>query len=558
MDMNRRFFLLLILLALVVAWIAPTVLALGYDWTQFDGSSQHSGNNTQDTGIGVGNVSALFKLFTVSLPNTADGAPAYLSGVSTLSGTRDLFFLTTKDGHILALDAHSGASIWSHQYGPGSCKINLTGGACYTTSSPAIDPNRQFVYGYGLDGFVHKYQVGDGTEIKSGGWPELATTKGYNEKGSAALSIATDSSGHNYLYVANGGYPGDNGDYQGHVTTINLSTGTQHIFNTMCSNQTDVHFVETPSLPDCAQTQSAVWARAAVIYDPATNKIYFGTGNGTFDPPNFYWGDSILALNPDGTGARNVMGTPTGNPLDSFTPNDYQQLQNSDADLGSTAPAVLPVPTTSVYPNLAVQGGKDALLRLVDLDNLSGQGGPGHTAGEIGTVIPVPQGGEVLTQPAVWVHSGTTWVFVANDSGISAFTLLNPTTSLPSLHLVWQDPTGGTSPLIVNGVLFSATGGLVRGLNATDGTQLWSDNSIGGIHWESPVVANSTLSITDENGHLSAFGLRNTRLTPTPPSVATSTPTVVSGRSSRITPTPTAVGAATSTPAAVGGRAGRP
>ena len=32
--------------------------------------------------------------------------------------------------------------------------------------------------------------------------------------------------------------------------------------------------------PDCAQKQSAVWARPGVVYDAATDKIYAATGNG--------------------------------------------------------------------------------------------------------------------------------------------------------------------------------------------------------------------------------------------------------------------------------------
>jgi hypothetical protein len=73
----------------------------------------------------------------------------------------------------------------------GSRRINNGGSTCYATSSPAIDPRRQFVYSYGLDGKVHKYAVGSGNEVLTGGWPETTTLKGFDEKGSAALSIAT-------------------------------------------------------------------------------------------------------------------------------------------------------------------------------------------------------------------------------------------------------------------------------------------------------------------------------------------------------------------------------
>jgi hypothetical protein len=36
---------------------------------------------------------------------------------------------------------------------------------------------------------------------------------------------------------------------------------------------------------------------------------------------------------------------------------------------------------------------------------------------------------------------------------------------------------------------------------------LWSDSTIGSIHWESPVVANGTLYISDENNDMTAYNL---------------------------------------------------
>ena len=134
---------------------------------------------------------AMATRFRATLPSTADGTPAYLAGVATPRGSRDLLFLTTKDGHIVALDARSGATVWSHQYGPGACRINGGDTACYTTSSPAIDPSGRYVYSYGLDGRVHKYATGSGSESVGGGWPEVASLKGVDEKGSSAISIAT-------------------------------------------------------------------------------------------------------------------------------------------------------------------------------------------------------------------------------------------------------------------------------------------------------------------------------------------------------------------------------
>ncbi len=488
--------------AVLTFMILTPVVGFSYDWLQFNGNPQHSGNNTMETIINARNVDRLVKLFQVILPAVADGSPAYLSSVRTPNGLMDLIFVTTRAGDIIALSAKTGAQQWIRQNPAGACRINNGALTCYTTSSPAIDPNRRFVYSYGLDGFVHKYRVGDGTEITGNGWPQLASLKPFDEKGSSALTIAVPRNGASYLYVANGGYPGDAGDYQGHVTAVNLANGSQNVFNADCSDQA-VHFVETPGTPDCVDVQSAIWARAGVVYDPKTDKIYMATGNGTFAPGAFAWGDTLFALHPTGTGANN------GGPLDSYTPATFLQLQMGDADLGSTSPAILPAPAASRVRNLAVQSGKDQLLRLLNLNNLSGQGGPGHTGGEIGPTISVPQGGEVLTTPAVWVQPArnATWVFIANDNGISGLKLAVDRAGDPSLQTVWQSPNGGTSPIVANGVLFYIGSGFVRALNPATGRLLWQDALVGGIHWESPIVANGKLYFTDENANFIAYTL---------------------------------------------------
>ncbi len=472
-----------------------------YNWLQFDFNPQHSGNNTKEVKISIKNVSALHRLYKISLPSIADGAPAYLSNVNTSSGKVNIIFVTTKDGHIIAINASNGITVWSHQYGTGDYRINNGYQKTYTTSSPAVDPNRKFVYSYGLDGYVHKYQVSDGQEIKSHGWPELCTLKPFNEKGSSALSIAAAKNGTSYLYVANGGYLGDRGDYQGHVTTINLSNGKQNVFNANGSNQT-IHFVERPGKPDWSAVQTAVWARPGVIYDEHTDKIYFATGNGPFDPSGHNWGDAVLEINPDGTGRK-------GFPVDSYTPTNFEELDRRDLDLGSTAPAIIPAPSSCRIKELAVQSGKDKKLRLINLADLSGKGGPGNVGGEIGNIIDVPSGDMVFSQPAVWVNpkDKSSWIFVGTYHGLAAFKLHVDISGMPYLQQEWTQSEGSSSPIIANNILYCAVSGSVRALDPVTGNQLWRGNNIGEIHWESPIVDNGVLYITDESGDLTAFGL---------------------------------------------------
>jgi outer membrane protein assembly factor BamB len=66
---------------------------------------------------------------------------------------------------------------------------------------------------------------------------------------------------------------------------------------------------------------------------------------------------------------------------------------------------------------------------------------------------------------------------------------------------------GGTSPIVDGGVLFYAHDGKVRALDPESGDELWSDTSIGNIHWESPIVVGDSLYIPDHENGLTAFRL---------------------------------------------------
>jgi outer membrane protein assembly factor BamB len=506
----------LMLAALSLPLPAPVAAQTQVAWPQFGYDAQHSGANPLETTITQANAPALKRLFRVKLanpkrPSVADGAPVYLSNV-TINGPRDLLFLTTRDGWILALDAHTGKKVWGKHYGPKLCVIHNTGAtACFSNSSPALDPDHHYVYSYGLDGFVHKFDVATGAETHDAHWPELVSLKPFNEKESSPLSTATDRHGNRYLYVTTSGYLGDEGDYQGHLTAIDLTTGVQHVFNMVCS-ATDAHFALTPGTPDCPETRAAIWARPGVSYDPDTDLIYLATGNAPFDPASHYWGDSVVALHPDGTGVN-------GDPVDSFTPTDQQTLFDSDEDLGSTGPVILPPIAGSAYPHLAIQGrkinrahGNTAEVWLIDLDNLSRSAtpGPGRTGGEIGSRLALPQGGFLMSQPVAWVDPadpGRPWVFIANEGGIIGLRLyVDPGSTIPTFHPGWPaESAGRAQPIVENGVLYYLSADGIQAFRPTDGKRLWRDGSVRNFHWESPIVANGVLYATDEGGHLSAY-----------------------------------------------------
>jgi hypothetical protein len=497
--------------AIALRALAPSEAraATAYDWPQFNGDARHSGYNQRETILSASNVASLKQLFQVTLPAVADSAPAVLTAVSTSSGLRDLLFINTKTGELIALDAHTGTTVWASQHAGTGC--SGPAGPCVTESSPAIDPGRAFIYSYGLDGAVHRNAVTTGAETSGGGWPEVATLKPDVEKGASPLTVATSPAGVSYLYVANGAHYGDAGDYQGHVTTIRLSNGAQHVFNSLCSDLS-AHFVESGS-PDCPSPGSGIWGRAGVVYDSDLDTILVATGNGPFDPAQNHWADSVLMLTLGGTGSGSA-------PLDSYTPSSFLALQNADADLGSSSPAILPTPPGFPYPHLALQAGKDGFLRLLNLDNMSNQGSgrqAGRSGGELASISVPPSQNRVLTALAAWVNptDGSTWAFVSSGGGTAGLQLAANGTSV-TMRTMWTNASApGSSPLVANGVVYVAGPNHIDALAGGSGALLWQ-GSIGGIHWESPVVANGILYIADESAHLTAFSVPGTLPPPVP------------------------------------------
>jgi len=184
-----------------------------------------------------------------------------------------MLFVAAKDGTLLAIDASNGDTVWSQSTSQLSNRVD---------AAPVVDPNRQYVYGHGADGKIHKYAVTDGTEFIDAAWPAISSLKA--EHATGALEIATANNGRTYLYAVTTGYYGDGGDYQGHVTAIELSTGAWQVFNAACSHVPG-HMIEngTNGVNDCATTRNGIWGRSGAVYDQRTDKVYAATGNGPVD-----------------------------------------------------------------------------------------------------------------------------------------------------------------------------------------------------------------------------------------------------------------------------------
>jgi hypothetical protein len=143
---------------------------------------------------------------------------------------------------------------------------------------------------------------------------------------------------------------------------------------------------------------------------------------------------------------------------------------------------------------LAVTGGKDGKLRLLDLRRLNGRraGRPYRTGGELQKLA--APGGEQLFA-ALCVSHRT--VFVASAGGTAAYALRGR-----RLHPRWGNGTHGSSPVIAGGLLwvYDIDGGGLNVYQPSTGRRLATLDA-GGGHWNSPVIAGGHVALPEGNAN---------------------------------------------------------
>jgi outer membrane protein assembly factor BamB len=441
------------------------------DWLTFDYDSARSGVGPADTGITARNLGDL-RLLKVDLDGTVDASAIELQAIDIRGRLRDVIVVTTTYGKTITLDARTGAKLW--EYVPADIG-RYQGTSQVTTASPTADPDRRYVYAASPDGYIHKFSLATGQQV----WSRQVTYDPVHEKLASALTVSGP-----WVVITTGGYIGDIPPYDGHVVTIDRASGRiDRVWNSECSNRHELILAASCSVTN-THGDNAIWAREGAVIEPGTGRILVATGNGPFDGST-NWGDSVLELTPDASRL-----------VHSWTPPNQAQLDATDTDVGSTAPALLPAVDGL---HLAVQGGKDGKLHLLDLDRLDGtRGGASDRLGGELQEVSSPGSDQVFTAPAVWTSGGRTYVIVADNSGTAAYALVGG--RHPRLHIAWQNGTSGTSPVVAGGLLYvyDQSDALMTIRQPTSGVLLKSLASQTG-HWNSPIVVGGRIILPTGN-----------------------------------------------------------
>jgi outer membrane protein assembly factor BamB len=432
------------------------------NWPEFGLNPQRTNTTTDSTGITAANIGQLH-LRRITLPGTVDSSPIFLHDVDVEGAAHNVAIVTTTYGITLAIDPASGQILWTFTP-PG---ISAWAGTYQiTVATPIAAPNRRFVYATSPNGLVHKLSIENGTE--AAGWPARITVLPAREKLTAGLNIADGE-----LLATTGGYIGDTPPYVGHIVAINLQSGhIDHVFNTLCANRRTII-----SPPTCSASDSAILSRSGPVVEAGGKRVLIATGNAPWNGTTDF-GDSLIELTLPGLRLRQA-----------YTPTDQAMLNSSDLDEGSGSPALLP-------GHLALIGGKDGLLRLLNLNNLDGRAKrlPSQTGGQL-QLLPTPGSAELFSAPAVW----NAYVFVADGGGTTTYHL-----SHQHLQVLWSNSTHGTSPILAGGLLwvYDMDSGGLNVYKPLSG-KLVTTLSSGSGHWNSPIVVDGYVILPegDANSH---------------------------------------------------------
>jgi outer membrane protein assembly factor BamB len=438
--------------------LAAPADALGADWRRFGYDSARTNAPPGATGITRANAGTLVPQ-RIELPGTVDNSPAYLADVSVAGVVRDVFIVTTTYGRTIAVDASTGAQLWS--FVPAGI-ADWEGHDPYVSSSPVVDRERQFVYAPAPDGKVHKLSVADGSEVLAG-WPVTVSVLPEREKLSSALNI-TDR----YVFATTASFR-DREPYQGHLVVIDRRSGrVVNVFNANCTRRKVIVHPNT-----CGHTLSGIWGRGDPVVHPGGERLVVGTGNGPLNNRTRF-GGSILHLSPD---ARRVLGV--------WNPPDYKQRAKVDADLGSGS-AVL------VRGNrYAITASKDGAVRMVDLKRMRRTGRPGRVPGLVQTVGVTPR---IPFVSAPTYNRATRTVYLANGVATVAYDVRGR--HRPRLVRRWRRNISGTTPILAGGLLFvyDFQGSRLQIYDPATGRTIASHAAEGG-HWASPIVADGRVAL---------------------------------------------------------------
>jgi hypothetical protein len=346
-----------------------------------------TGQNLNETILTPANVNSTTfgKLGAFTVDGLVDAQPLYLSAVAIPTvGTKNVLYVATEHDSVYAFDADSvngntSTYLWKVSLlGSGETTSDNRGCGQVTpeigvTSTPVIDRARGthgaiYVVAMSKDANGNYYQrlhaldLTTGAELFGGPTTVQATYPGTGD----------NSSGGNVIF--------DPKQYKERPGLLEIGTIIYTTWSSHCDDRPYTSWVMSYDANALTQTsvlnlvpngsEGGIWMAGTAPAADASGNIYFMVGNGDFD----------TTLNASGFPSQGDCGQcyvklASSAPitlLDYFTPSNTVSESDSDTDFGSGGPLLLPdlVDANGNTRHLAVGSGKDAIIYVVDRDNM--------------------------------------------------------------------------------------------------------------------------------------------------------------------------------------------
>jgi hypothetical protein len=355
-----------------------------------------TGANTQETTLNSRNVNAsgFGKLYSYYVDGAVYAQPLYMPAVRIPGqGTHNVLYVATMNDKVYAFDAdRSGPPLWIRDFTDelagitpvpiiditNSNDLNIVGNVGIE-STPVIDTSVGMIYlvvrtkenGKYVQR-LHKLDIKDGKDetapvtieasVNSSARDAVDGVLHFDPKGGNQRSALVLVAGK--IVIAWASHE-DIQPYHGWIMT----------FDALTLKQTGV-LCTTPNAAD-----GGIWQSGRGPAIDSNGGLYFEVGNGGWDGRTNF-GSSVIKLN-----VRNSAAVE-----DYFTPHDYGDLNDQDADLGSTGPLLIP------GTNILVCGSKKGIIYLLDATKL------GHMTTDNKSVMQAVEvnGGRIMAGPVYW------------------------------------------------------------------------------------------------------------------------------------------------------------
>lgn len=428
---------------------AGTSAAGEVDLLTFHGDAARIGWNAAERALTPASLRAggFGRLWTTSVSGEIYAEPLVAHNVLVRGTPRTIVYVVTEHNLIYAFNAADGSRAW----GPASLGVPVARAhlPCGNidpvgiTGTPVIDRAASILYVAGLttpdEGATKVYKVA-ALDLATGamrpGWPVAIAPpaasglrfdpESQQQRGALTLLGGT-------VFVPFGGYYGDCGPYHGWVVGLPVARPERQ------------QAFATPS-----HREGGIWATAGLAADAASH-LYASTGNsdsgGAVD-----LGNSVVRL-----ATAPTLGF-SGHAADFFTPSNFVNLNETDTDLGSSTPLVLPDQPGSTTPELLFAAGKQGVAYLINRVNMGGVSRGDGIRGEgvySRCVFGTCRGGgpEVFSAAAYWDGgSAGRFIFVPGhgsqpagcqgDGGVVALRLeVAPGTRAAMFQVAWCSPS---------------------------------------------------------------------------------------------------------------------